>query len=546
MFGTSFKLCLVALELLTVANAVTIGPVGDLNIVNLDIGPDGYPRPSVLAGGTFPGPVIAGKKGDRFTINVTNSLTDPRMLRSTSIHWHGIFQNGTNWADGPAMVTQCPILPNNSFVYDFNVYDQAVAILAPEFYTDFFGQWVATQYCDGLRGPFIVYDPDDPYLDEYDVDDGESSDFISMILTGKFFRIHVASPTPFGSSHSLTTLINGLGRTIQHEVTLNTLSPLAVISVEATKRYRFRLIGLSCDAPFNFTIHDHSMTIIETDGQNTTPLVVDSLFIYAGQRYSVIVHANQPVNNYWIRADPLATRGTAGFDNGRNSGILRYIGAKEVDPITNGISTRPLNEDDLQSLEKPQPPGKPELNGADIVVPIVQTWHEDRQVFDINGVTYESPSVPVLLQILNGTYSASDLMPNGSVYKLKPNSSVELQIHGVDRGGPHTFWVIKNALSNEYNWDNPTRRDTVPTGFSGNVTVIRFFTDNAGPWFLHCHIDWHIELGLAIIFAEDPEGTEAHVKPIPPSFDQLCPAYNKFNPDVAILNITATHPVNFK
>ena len=25
----------------------------------------------------------------------------------------------------------------------------------------------ATQYCDGLRGPLVIYDSDDPYLSEY-------------------------------------------------------------------------------------------------------------------------------------------------------------------------------------------------------------------------------------------------------------------------------------------------------------------------------------------------------------------------------------------
>ena len=32
---------------------------------------------------------------------------------------------------------------------------------------------LSTQYCDGLRGPFVVYDPNDPLLSLYDVDDGE-------------------------------------------------------------------------------------------------------------------------------------------------------------------------------------------------------------------------------------------------------------------------------------------------------------------------------------------------------------------------------------
>ncbi|KAG6825411.1 hypothetical protein H0H92_003764 [Tricholoma furcatifolium] len=441
MFGRILDLGLLSLVL---ANGVGANVVTSLEIVNKVIDPDLFPRPAVLANGSYPGPAIIGNKGDLFTINVTNSLTDPRMLRATSIHWHGIFQNGTNWDDGVAMVTQCPIVPGNSFLYNFSVHEQAG--------TYWYHSHYSTQYCDGLRGPMVIYDPDDPYLGSYDVDD-------------------------------------------------------AVINVEAGKRYRFRLIGLSCDAPFNFTIHNHQMTIIETDGEYTAPLVVDSLWVYAGQRYSVIVEANRPVGNYWVRADPLSPRGYPGFDNGRNSAILRYSGAPAVDPTTDGVSTMPLNEDDLQSIVTPQPPGEPLLGGADIVIPIIPTWHDDVEVFDINGAIYESPSVPVLLQILNGTYAATDLMPNGSVYTLKPNSSVELQIHGVSKGAPHSFWVVKNALSDTYNWVNPARRDTVPTGYDGNVTVIRFVTDNSGPWFLHC--------GLAVVFAEDPEGTAAHVKPIP-------------------------------
>ena len=33
---------------------------------------------------------------------------------------------------------------------------------------------LSTQYCDGLRGPLVVYDPHDPHAHRYDVDDGMS------------------------------------------------------------------------------------------------------------------------------------------------------------------------------------------------------------------------------------------------------------------------------------------------------------------------------------------------------------------------------------
>ena len=53
--------------------------------------------------------------------------------------------------------------------------------------------------------------------------------------------------------------------------------------------YRFRLVSLSCDPNYTFQIDGHSMTVIEADGQNTEPLPVDEITIFAGQRYSFVV-----------------------------------------------------------------------------------------------------------------------------------------------------------------------------------------------------------------------------------------------------------------
>jgi hypothetical protein len=59
--------------------------------------------------------------------------------------------------------------------------------------------------------------------------------------------------------------------------------------------------------------------------------------------------------------------------------------------------------------------------------------------FLVNNVTFQSPDVPVLLQILNGA-PASQLLPNGSVYPLGRNQSVEITFPGgaggTNTGGP--------------------------------------------------------------------------------------------------------------
>ncbi|KAF8075336.1 laccase [Lyophyllum atratum] len=523
MFGVRQLLGLYALSFLSPTNAA-IGPVADLTISNANISPDGFPRPAVLAGGTFPGPVIRGRRGDRFALNVINELTDKSMLRSTSIcdehvkHWHGIFQHKTNWADGAAFVTQCPITPNDSFLYEFRVPDQAG--------TYWYHSHLATQYCDGLRGAFVVYDPLDPHRLLYDVDD-EST----IITLADWYHVIAPDALQVGQLPPLSdaTLINGNGRYRDGPAV-----PLTVINVQWGRRYRFRIIAMSCDPAFNFAIDKHALTIIEADGESTAPLVVDSLDIYAGQRYSVVVVANQRVGNYWIRANP--NRGFPGFDNGRNSAILRYKGAPIADPTTTFVSKRPLKEANLHAFGLSPVPGKPRVGGADVNINIAHTFNFKTFHYEMNGSTTPRvpPTVPVLLQILSGVQNAQDLLPHGSMYALPRNKVIEISLPGtgVEIGGPHpfhlhghSFHVVRSGDSATYNYRNPVRRDTVNTGLADGNATIRFVTDNTGPWFLHCHIDWHLELGLAVVFAEDIQGTSAKIDP-PQSWDKLCPKYN--------------------
>jgi len=236
------------------------------------------------------------------------------MERTTSVHWHGLFQKGTNYNDGTGMVTQCPIVPGESYEYDFAVPNQAG--------TYWYHSHVATQYCDGLRGPLIVYDPNDIYKHLYDVDDE------STVLTIADWYHLVSSKVPLPPVAD-STLINGLGR-----YPGGPASPLAIVNVNRGSRYRMRLISMACNAFYTFSIDGHSMTIIEADGVTTSPLVVNNITIFAAQRYSFILNANQSVGNYWIRAEPQAGAdgGPQGYTDGINSAILRYSGAPHRTP----------------------------------------------------------------------------------------------------------------------------------------------------------------------------------------------------------------------
>ncbi|KAJ6459945.1 laccase [Mycena sanguinolenta] len=483
-----FSLLFVATCLISTSLA-SIGPTGDLTLTNGDVAPDGFTRQAVLVNGQVPGPLITANKGDEFSLNVIDQLTNETMLLSTTIHWHGFFQPNNSWADGVAFVTQCPIAVNNSFLYTFPTNDQAG--------TYWYHSHLATQYCDGLRGPLGTYDPEDPNLDLYEttIDHGPAST-LGNVPVGRF----AGGPT----------------------------SQLAVVSVTQGQRYRIRLVSMSCDPNFIFTIDGHDFTIIEVDGVNSQPLVVDSIQIYAGQRYSFVLNANQTVDNYWIRT--VANGGTAGFDNGINSAILRYVGANDTDPTTNATTaTAALVETDLHPLVATAVPGTAEVGGADVVMNLVISLDFTTFQFEINGTPFTSPTVPVLLQILSGAQTATDLLPSGSVFTLPANSVVELSIPGGTAGAPHpfhlhghNFFVIRSAGNDSYNFDNPVRYNT--TIRCVKIRTSRFVTDNAGP-----HIDFHLNLGLAIVFAEDTPTIANSTQTT--QWADLCPTYDALSSD---------------
>ena len=90
--------------------------------------------------------------------------------------------------------------------------------------------------------------------------------------------------------------------------------------------------------------------------------------------------------------------------------------------------------------------------------------------------------------------------------------------------------MVRSAGSTEYNYDNPIWRDAVSTGTPGDNVTIRFETNNPGPWFLHCHIDFHLNAGFAVVMAEDVPQIAA-ANPVPPAWSQLCPTYNALAPE---------------
>ncbi|KAJ7124461.1 laccase 16 [Mycena epipterygia] len=535
-------------------------------VTNAFIAPDGFNR-SAIQMGEFPGVHLFAQKGDFLHINVTNALHDPTMRRSTSIHWHGIFQDRTASEDGPAFVNQCPIAPGMFYQYNYPLLNQTG--------TYWFHSHLSTQYVDGERGVLVILrlvarfsvcdiatDPDDPLGDLYDVDD--DSTIITLAdwyhepaeqLMDQFKMDGVTPPPAAG-------LVNGIGRYIGGPEI-----PWAVVNVVQGKRYRLRFVNTSGFAAFIVSIDGHTMDIIETDGIETVPLTVSSFEIHVAQRYSAILTANNAVDNYWINAPMDGEVGNSPTLNINNvKAILRYAGAPDADPTTTSLtpiaasggggggsgssggggsgssggggsgssggggggSVGMLQEFMLATLVDPGAPNG--SNPPDHVIDL--TFNAaGNGIWEINGIVYTPPTLPTLLKIINGATVASDFNISEHTFILQKNEVVQLNIHGSDHGIKHPFHLhghafdIVQSAQGPLNFVNPPRRDVIAVEQGG--VSIQFRADNPGPWFLHCHIDWHLEAGLAVVFAEAPEdqrtGPQAEV--ISSQWLDLCPSY---------------------
>ncbi|KAJ3542726.1 hypothetical protein NM688_g5942 [Phlebia brevispora] len=89
------------------------------------------------------------------------------------------------------------------------------------------------------------------------------------------------------------------------------------------------------------------------------------------------------------------------------------------------------------------------------------------------------------------------------------------------------FRALQGPGITQPNYVDPVRRDTVSLGGANDTVIIRFETHNPGPWFLHCHIEFHLEASMAVVLVEDVPQTKSLVAP-PPAWSALCPNYERW------------------
>ncbi|XP_050238106.1 laccase-17-like [Mercurialis annua] len=498
----------------------------------------------VTVNGKFPGPRIIVREDDRLVVKVVNNSP-----KNVSIHWHGVRQVRSGWYDGPAYVTQCPIKPGSTYVYNFTIVGQRGTL----FWHAHIGWLRATVY-----GPLIIlpklgvpYPFPKPYKQ-------------FPILFGEWFKtdadaiINQSLQTGGGPNVSDAYTINGLPGPLYNCSAKDTYK----LKVKPGKTYLLRLINAALNDELFISIANHTATVVEVDATYIKPFQTDKFLITPGQTMNLLLHTKPfyPNASFFILARPYAT-GSGTFDNTTVAAILEYeppphnplsmtqlpllkptLPALNDTPFAFAFSNR------LRSLASAEYPANvpkkvakrffftvglgtnpcpknqtcqgpngtkfaASVNNISFSLPtsaLLQSYYFRKS----NGVyTADFPSSPIIPFDFTGTPTNNTMVMNGTKVVVLPfNTSVEVVLQDTSILGNEShplhlhgfnFFVLASGFGNfdpnndpvNFNIVDPVERNTIGVP-SGGWVAIRFLADNPGVWLMHCHFDVHLSWGL--------------------------------------------------
>ncbi|RAQ99639.1 multicopper oxidase [Stemphylium lycopersici] len=546
------------------------------------LNPDGVYRPMILINDTFPGPLIECNEGDELVVHIHNRATN-----ATSIHWHGLYQNGTNWMDGTVGITQCAIAPNHSFTYRFKASSQSG--------TYWYHSHVSMQASDGLVGPLIIHargtNQEKGALQKMPYEQDRV-----LLLSDHYYDLSSSLLTQYlapGSENDEpvppSALINGRNvRNCSHlparDCNATGLSN-ALFDLPRKGNTRLRVINVGAFAEFALQIDEHEVFVTEVDGTDVAPQGIHRLNINPAQRYSVIVTPPPKKKEeggsdlYWIRARMIThcfayeepelqeeVRGVLSYsspsDHGGDGKTKESVPDSKDWPEIIDVECRDLN---TSLLEPVVVVAAPEVDPQHTLYLRssfqIRDWRLSRgylneSSFRINGTT------PLLHTLLSEDWNSNALDAKSNddgredgilttpllspetelTYQTTKLQTITLLIHNFDDGNHpfhlhgYKFFVLAQGhgyppdsllqpsssssdSQSHINRTNPLRRDTASVEAYGWL-LISFVADNPGVWAFHCHIGWHTEAGLMMVFATRVDDMrDWHV---PGEVDELC------------------------
>lgn len=519
--------------------AVLEGKVFDLFIGQTPVNLTGRPRTAITVNGSLPGPTLRWREGDSVTLRVRN-----RLAEETSIHWHGILLPAD--MDGVPGLSFAGIAPGGLYEYRFTVRQHG---------TYWYHSHSGTQEQVGVYGALVIepkapepfvcdrehvvmlsdWSDEDPArvmaklkkdsgyynfhkrtLGDF-IDDVGANGWAATLAERKMWAEMKMSPTDLAdvSGYTYTYLVNG------HAPDANWTGVF-----RPGEKVRLRFINASAMTYFDVRIPGLKMTVVAADGQPVRPVAVDEFRIAVAETYDVLVEpAEQPAYTIFAQSmdrtgyargtlavqqglvapvPPLDRRprigmddmGMGGMDHGAMAGMDMAAmdhGAMQAHPASE--SGNPLV--DMQTMNPTAKLDDPGIglrgNGRRVL-----TYADLRSTFeDPDG---REPSRDIELHLTGHMEKFSwsfDGIPFAAAEPLRLKYGERVRITLVN-DTMMTHPIHLHGMWSDLEDEDGTfmlRKHTVDMP-PGSRRSYRVTADALGRWAYHCHLMYHMELGM--------------------------------------------------
>lgn len=396
-----------------------------------------------------------------FRVVLENKLSVP-----TAIHWHGL--HPPNNEDGVPGVTQPVIRPNESDFYEFPLVPSG---------THWMHSHQGLQEARLLSAPLIVHDREHASADEQQV----------VILLGDFsftppdeiyakLRAPKKDMAAMGGGKMATNKPDA--NDVNYDAYLandRTLNDPDVVRVEKSGRVRLRIINGSSGTNYFIDLGSLTGELIATDGMPVKPIRASRFPLAIAQRIDVMVQLPPGDGAFPILALREASREQTGIFLATAGATINKL------PVRAATAAGFLTLDQEAQLSAVTPLTPKAVDRTSVLRlqgnMAKYEWMINDVIFDVNNPGAEKSQV----QVKMGQRIALKFVNETPM-------SHPMHLHG------HSFEVV------EINGRplHGAMRDTVLV--PGNATVtVAFDAENPGLWFLHCHIMWHLEAGMAAL-----------------------------------------------
>lgn len=448
--------------------------------------------------GSYLGPIIRARTGDRVRVRLENELQEP-----TIIHWHGL--RVPDDMDGhPRFAIQ----PGKEFVYEFEVLDRA----GTYWFHPHAHETTGPQVYGGLAGLFLVSDAEE---DAADLPSGEFD--VPLIIQDRSFD----SSNQFVYAPRTGMMNDGV---LGDEMVVNGQANFEL--TVATRAYRLRLLNGSNSRIYKLAWNDGTpLQVIATDGGFLeTPITRDYVTLAPGERVELWADFSKYAVGTDVTLQSMAFEGAdVGMDgmmggDEQQGGMMGMMGMGDMSTMA-AMSSMPNGaEFDVMRVRVERAESE-----SRSLPQRLSTLARQRVEDASNAASPRTIAVSMLMNMgmgsdmgmrwgLNGrTFDMNDVAPDEviklddlEVWKLVNETTPMAMNHPLHIHGAQ-FQIIERSVMPDFSagWESVRRgyvdegwKDTVLLMPGERIKLLIRFTDFAGTYVYHCHNLEHADAGM--------------------------------------------------